>query len=103
MARTKKKVEEAVDVVEVAEKPVKKAKKGAYHLFIDLNDKSYEVDTDNLEEAIASFRPEILKTSLTIRVTKDGKTLDRYLYLNPARRLFNNSIALEAFVRNLLF
>ncbi len=89
----------------IVKKEVKleKHSEGIYHLFIDLNDKTYELDTDDIGAAIMSFRPEILKTSLTIKVTKGNKTLDRYLYLKDAKRLFMNSITLEAFVRNLMF
>jgi hypothetical protein len=105
MTRTKKAPKETkIDEV-VAEAPVKKEKpaKGIYHLYVELNDKAYETDTNDIAEAIRALRPNVLKTSLVIKVTKDNKTLDRYLYLNNARRLFLNRLTLESFVKNLLF
>lgn len=93
----KTKVVEVKDVKPIVEK------KGAYHVFIKLNDRAYEVDTDNLVETILSFKPVILKTSLTLKITKGNKTIDRYLYLKEGRRLFTNNLTLEVFVRNLFF
>lgn len=75
--------------------------KGSYHLYIKVNDREFETDTDNLFEAIMSFKPAILKTALTIRVTRGGKTYDKYFYLRQGRQLFVNQIMLEAFVRNI--
>ena len=85
------------------ETPVVVEQKKVYHLYLKLNDKVYEVDTDDLEKSILEHKPAILKTSLTLKITKGKKTLDRYLYLRDARRLFTNSITLNAFVRNLFF
>lgn len=98
--KPKKKVviEDAV-VPQVTE--TKKDKKGEFHLYIKLNDKSFEVDTDNIVETIKSFKPAILKTALTIRITKGKRTIDRYLYLKDGRRLFTNDTTLDMFVRNL--
>lgn len=106
MTKTKtiKKVEKVKkDDVVKEQKINNEVKKALYHVFLELNDKTYEVDTDNVEEAILSHKPPVLKTSLTVKVTKGQKTIVRYLYLKDARRLFNNKITLMVFVRNLLF
>lgn len=96
-----------VDVEEVAdisvEKP-KKEKKAEYHLVVKLNDQVFEIDTVDLAEAIKSFEPEFLRTRVIIQVTNSaGKTLERVLYLNDGKRLFNNRYTLEALIRNLIF
>lgn len=101
--KTTKRVEKVEEVLTKPEEVKEEVKKGQYHVLLKLNDKTYEVDTDDIEATILSYKPAVLKTSLTVRVTKGKKTLDRYLYLKDARRLFNNKITLMVFVRNLLF
>lgn len=85
----------------LAPKPAKKAKE--FKLFVQLNDEVFETETDNLEESIQSFAPEILRTKVIIRVTKDGKTQERMLYAQKGKILFQNRYALEALVRGFLF
>ena len=98
--KTKKVVNKEAE--EKVEKKETKVNNGAYHVFLDLNDKTYEVDTDDIKATILSFKPSLLKTSLTVKVTKGNKMVVRYLYLNDARRLFSNDITLGVFVRNIL-
>ncbi len=102
MARTKK-IKEIVNeaVTEVVEKPVKKPKAKTFHLWVKLNDKVHETDTDNLDEAIVALKPEILYTALHMKITKNGKTVDKYLYLKDARRFFTNSLTRFVFIKNL--
>ena len=102
MTKTKTQSKVVKKVVEVKEEKEEKISKGEYHVFLDLNDKTYEVDTNNIEETILTHKPSLLKTSLTVKVTKDNKTVTRYLYLRDARRLFTNEIVLHIFVRNIL-
>lgn len=94
--KNKKQVESPVDVS--PKKP-----EAVYHLYVKLNDKVFELDTEDIKTSLSALRPSLLKTSLTVRVTKGNKTIDRYLYLNDGRRLFNNKLTLEAFVRGLIF
>jgi len=75
--------------------------KGMYHVFIKLNDKSFEINTNDIGQAIMSVKPTILKTALTVRVTNRKRTVDRYVYLMPARRLLANDLTLYSFVKNL--
>lgn len=98
---TKKVVQIKNEILETPE--VKKEKKSQYHVLLKLNDKTYEVDTNDIGATILEYKPAVLKTSLIIKVTKGDKTLDRKLYLKDARRLFNNKITLMVFVRNLFF
>lgn len=74
-----------------------------YKLYVDINDNVTELETDNLFDSIKACSPEFVRTSLTIRVTKDGKTLERFMYANKAKILFQNRIALEVFINNLIF
>ena len=113
MAKNKKtKVEKSVEEIikdEVVEEIIKdevvevkpKKVKFEYKLWAKLNDKEYEAETNNLDEAIFSLKPEILYTALHLKITKGGKTVDKYLYLKDARRLFTNSLTRFVFVKNL--
>lgn len=76
---------------------------GEYNLYIKINDVVTEVNTDDIASAILDSKPEFPKTPLTIRVTKGNKTLDRYLQLQQAKRLYWNGVAMQAFIKNLIF
>jgi hypothetical protein len=84
-----------------AKAPTKKEK--TYSLFISLNDKTFDIETDDLREAILSVQPEFLRTKVIIKVTKDSKTLERVLYLAKAKMLFQNKYAMDSLINNLLF
>ena len=94
---------------EVKEKTVKKTSKkevkteqAKYHVVINLNDQVFEIDTNDVQEAIMSVAPQFLKTKLIINVTNDeGRHAERVLYLQRGKLLFTNRYALEALVRNL--
>lgn len=90
----------SVEKTEVVEKETKKSKKKEYTLFASINDKTFEAETDDLEEAIFSLKPAILYTALTLRITRNGKTITKYLYLKDARRLFTNPLTRFIFVRD---
>lgn len=95
----KKKIEKLVNVEETpVEKPKKKAKE--YKLVANLNDKNFETETDNLDEAIFSLKPAILYTALTLHITRNGKTITKYMYLKDARKLFINPLTRFVFVRD---
>lgn len=104
VVKEEKEVVESVveNTVDGTEKVVKdaKPKKKEYSLFASINDKTFEAETDDLEEAIFSLKPPILYTALTLRITRNGKTITKYLYLKDARRLFNNSLTRFIFVRD---
>lgn len=78
-------------------------KEPTYSLYIKINDVVTETKTDDIAEAILSAKPEFPKTPLTIRVTKGDKTLDRFIQLPMAKKLFSNKLTMESFIKNLLF
>jgi len=69
----------------VVKKPV--VKETEYHLVISLNDEVFEFNTDDLRESILSVEPEFLRTKVILKVTKDGKTLDRMTPIEPIETL----------------
>ena len=79
------------------------AKEPEFHLVIILNDKVFEFDTDDLRESIMSVEPEFLRTKVILKVTKDGKTLDRLYFLQQGKKLFYNKYFMETLINNLIF
>ena len=74
-------------------KPIKKAEevKLDYHIYAELNDKVFETETNDIQQAIRDLEPkELLKTALLVRITYRGKTIERYLYLREAKKLWIN-------------
>lgn len=74
-----------------------------YTVVIAINDETFKIKTNDIAEAIQSVKPEFLRTKTVVKVTKGKKTLDRLLYLQQGKMLFNNRITLESFVKNLIF
>jgi regulatory protein YycH of two-component signal transduction system YycFG len=72
-----------------------------YKLVVSVNDTVSKTETDDLFNAIMSFKPEFIRTAVSIEVTKNGKTNQRYVYANRAKILFQNRIALEIFIRDI--
>jgi len=103
--KTEKKTETKIKEVEVIEEVEPKAEKLDYHLYAELNDKTFETDTNDIRSAILEIEPkELLKTALLIRVTnKKGKTIERYLYLREAKKLWINEYYLQHFIKYLIF
>jgi len=87
-------------------KPIKKAEevKLDYHIYAELNDKVFETETNDIQQAIRDLEPkELLKTALLVRITYRGKTIERYLYLREAKKLWINEYYLGHFIKYLIF
>lgn len=89
--------------VEETPKKVNKKSVGEYDVYVKLNEKEISEKTDDIKSVLLAVKPDLLKTSLTIKVTKNGKIFERYLYLNDARRLFRNDLTLGIFVRDAIY
>ena len=76
--------------------------KGEYLLEVVMNNESFAVETDNLDEAIVSLKPEQLLSEVYIKVTKGEATCERRLSLNEAKRVFLNEVNREVLINNLL-
>lgn len=104
MSKTKNKQANAPKVEKVEEKVEKTKKhKFLYSVYTKINGIVNEVETDDIASAILASKPDFPKTPLTVRVTKDGKTLDRYIQLQAAKRLYWNDVSMKIFIKNLIF
>lgn len=72
-----------------------------YQLTIQLNDQTFDFETDNLAESILSCAPEFLKTKLVLKFSRGGKSVERVFSLFDGRRLFHNKYFLENLINNL--
>jgi len=78
-------------------------KKKEYKLTISFNDQIYNVETDNLYEAISELIPFQLKTRVIMLVKKGELSCEKMLLLLEGRRVFRNKVALEVFINRLIF
>ena len=84
-------------------KTIKKVAK-QFHLWMKFNDTIFETDTDDLEEAIMSFKPKSLKTKILFKITdKDGKFCERQVFVQRGKMLWRNAMFLRTFIRFLIF
>lgn len=100
MIKTKTKIVKKETTEKVVEN---KLPKGEFNVYIKINDVVTNVDTNDIASVILASKPDFPKTTMTIRVTKGKIVRDRYLQLQEAKRLYLNPIALEVFIKNLLF
>lgn len=84
-----------------AKKVEKKAKKD-YLLEVVMNNESYKVETDDLNQALVDLKPEQLLSEVFVKVTKGEATCERRLSLVEAKRVFQVEVNREVFVNNLL-
>ncbi len=77
------------------------ASDGEFHVHAELNGQVFDVDTDDVRTTILSFKPEFLKTSLKLKISKGDVIRDRFLYSARAKILFTNPYTLDAFIRAL--
>lgn len=87
VAKTKKKV--------VKKQPL-------YKLEMVFNGFSFKKRTDNIEEAILSFKPDVLYTDVYVIVTNKKEIIERKLNLIQGKRLFLNENIRAVFINNLL-
>ncbi len=85
-------------------KPKKVKKVALYSVEVSVNGKTSKFETDSVLEALKSFvAPDAIKTETLIRVTKDGKTLEKEVSVSDARRAFGGSnVSLELLAINLV-
>lgn len=78
-------------------------KKKEYDLTVSFNDQIFNIQTDNLAEAITEIIPFQLKTRVLFLIKKGDLTCEKMLLLMEGRRVFRNKIALEVFINRLIF
>ena len=77
-------------------------KRGAFSVCLQVNNKEYKADGDNLLECLENLKkPELLKTK-SIFIIKRGKlTATKSLNIPQMRRLYGNTTTRSIFAKNL--
>jgi len=84
-------------------KKTKKVKKD-YHVVLTFNFDVVEGDTNDISKFILNNAPKILRTNLRIKIiNKEGKTYERLLPLQKARRVFWGRADLIIFIKYMIF
>ena len=96
-----KEIKKTTETTKITKPTEKKETPKTYKLVVTVNEKVSETETDDLFSAIMSFKPDFIRTAVSIEVTKNGKTQQRYIYANRAKILFQNRITLEIFIRDI--
>ena len=75
---------------------------GEFHVKVQMNDQVFEIDTDELAEAMLSLKPDALKTKVIINVTHvlSKKTAEFVLFNMKAKRLFALPLAAMGFEKS---
>lgn len=83
--------------------PRKTKKKSAYHLTITMGDRAYEIDTDDLKEALLHYTdsPMTIKSKVFFKVTKGEKVFERMVLPRMARRYLAVPNFASVFARNI--
>jgi hypothetical protein len=73
----------------VTDSPKVKEKKFNYHIEIESSGVVYKADGNDIYKLLKEFpRPGLFKSETNIKVTKDGKTIQKDLKVFDARRVF---------------
>jgi trehalose/maltose hydrolase-like predicted phosphorylase len=103
---SKVKLKVAAKKVKVASKakpkPKQEPKIGKYKLTVAIGGETFETQTNDLKKSILDLKPAKITNKVIVRVEEGKKFIEKILFVFPARRVFNNSVAAEYFVKNIL-
>jgi len=85
----------------MAKKTTTKPKEELYVLTMAFNGESHTVETDNVNEALKAFKPDLLSESY-VTVSKGDFTSERRLSRTQTQRVFLDDVTRDVFVMNLL-
>lgn len=79
-----------------------RARKGEYSLSVLLGGKTFDIQTDNLKDAILSLKPEKITNKVMVTASRGDKKITKLLFVLPARRVFSNQLSAEFFAKSLM-
>jgi hypothetical protein len=77
--------------------------KGIYKVSIQMNGETFETQTDNIVEAIASLNPPRIVTHVVITVWKGERRWQRILMAFKGMQLFRNKLSAQILAKNAMF
>lgn len=73
-----------------------------YKVTIAMNNDTHSFETNDLVQTLLDLKPESFKTKLVITVEKgDRKVEKQVMYSRQVRKLFNNKLTAQFFMRNI--
>ncbi len=92
----KKKVAKKVVTKETTKDP------NIYYITMLVNGETLKAECEDLVCGLNFLCPRVLKTSMTIKIEKDGKSSDNYLLLPKAKLMFRSKIGVWIFANKLI-
>ena len=74
-----------------------------YKIEMKFNGETFNEVTEDPKKAIMSFKQEMILTESYITITKGEAEFQRKLTLVQTRKIFNDEVALDIFINNILF
>ncbi len=78
-------------------------KKHVYSMRVKMNDQVFEVECDDLAQAIIDLTPKVLKTKINFLIEKDGAQCERQVFVQKGKMIFRNPLHRFAFIKQLIF
>lgn len=72
-----------------------------YKINIQSINGDFELETENVEEALAKFKPEFITGKVIVKATKGNRSFEKLLFVPLARKIFYNPFALKTFARTI--
>ncbi len=95
---SKPKAEKKIGAVKTAQA----AGENEYALYVKIGDDVYETTNVNLAEAFISLKPKKLTNKTIIRVTYNGKVVERAVPPRLIRRVFSNKLTALVYAKNII-
>lgn len=74
-----------------------------YNLTIKLNDQVFTCKTNDIAQALMSFKPSVVKTKMYVKVEDGKKSCERQVFVFRAKQIFRNKLSMDIFIRTLIF
>ncbi len=79
-----------------------KSPKTKYNILItEADGNTFKIKTNNLEDGFNEYKPKLVKGKLVVDVNTKDKSINKVVFVYQARKLFENSLTLKIFSRNI--
>lgn len=103
--KTKKTKKVSAKAKEVAQSPAKESNllaKDTCKMTVMFNDSVIEKETDNIASSLLEIKPARLYTKVKFVFSNNLMTINRFLFIPMARKVFNNRTMAELFSRGII-
>jgi hypothetical protein len=75
-------------------------KKAKYNVSVLINGKLFKTETSDIVESILELKPEKITNKIIITVSQGDKKFEKMVFVQMAKRIFNNKLAADIFAKN---